>query len=50
MSDTTTPLPPEIFGPYSAWPRRKPSRRARAALALGAAAAAVAAHCALPLI
>lgn len=43
---------PEFVGPYSPWPRRRglrPKRRHLAAGA-GAAAAAVFAHCILPLL
>ena len=50
MFAQTNPAPLNAIGPYSAWPRRRMSIRAKAASAAAFVGVAVFAHCVAPML
>jgi hypothetical protein len=50
MFASQKPAPDTVFGPYSAWPRRRVSARSKVAMAVSVLAAGGFVHCVLPMI
>ena len=46
----TFAMPADVIGPYSPWPRRGSTTRARAAAAAGVVGAAAFVHCIVPML
>lgn len=47
---TLTTFPTDVIGPYSHWPRRRASARAKLAVAAAVAGSAAFVHCIVPML